>query len=262
MADVKIITFNCTGMANSIRRTALFEIFRRLPAQIILTQETHSKPEDEAIWAREWAPRTVDFNSAKNTTSYPRNGVEIFINDPNIKVNTVKKDLEGRILTADVSIHFVDLHLINIYVPVEKNSAKNEIFDSLYPYTISSLPVVMAGDFKVVDQPNIDRLPPGDNAERRKALISLCNFFQLTDAYRDLYRDARTYTRRQGTSHSRLDRFHISREINPSNQLTISSTLSDHDIVVLQIKNIQNTQRGKGIWKNNTKIYDLQSFQN
>ena len=82
MADVKIITFNCAGMANSIRRTALFEIFRRLPAQIILTQETHSKPEDEAIWAREWAPRTVVFNSAKNTTSYPRNGVAIFINDP------------------------------------------------------------------------------------------------------------------------------------------------------------------------------------
>jgi len=42
----------------------------------------------------------------------------------------------------------------------------------------------------------------------------------------------------------------------------ISNTLSDHDIVVLQIKNVQNTQRGKGIRKNNTKIYDLQSFQN
>ena len=52
MADVKIITFNCAGMANSIKRTALSEIFRRLPAQIILTQETHSKPEDEAIWTR------------------------------------------------------------------------------------------------------------------------------------------------------------------------------------------------------------------
>ena len=124
MADVKIITFNCAGMVNSIRRTALFEIFRRLPAQIVLTQETHSKPEDEAIWAREWAPRTVVFNSTKNTTSYPRKGVAIFINDPNIKVNTVKKDLEGRILTADVSIHSFDLHLINIYAPVEKVNKK------------------------------------------------------------------------------------------------------------------------------------------
>jgi len=149
----------------------------------------------------------------------------------------VKKDLEGRILTVDVSIHSFDLHLVNIYAPVEKNSTKNEFFDSLYPYTISNLPVIMAGDFNVVDQPNIDRLPPGDNTEESKALISLCNFFQLTDSYRDLYQDARTYTRRQGTSQSRLDRFYISREINPSNQLTISNTLSDHDIVVLQIRN-------------------------
>jgi len=66
------------------------------------------------------------FQLGKKHHIIPRNGVEIFINDPNIKVNTVKKDLEGRILTADVSIHFVDLHLINIYVPVEKNSAKTK----------------------------------------------------------------------------------------------------------------------------------------
>ena len=72
MADVKIITFNCAGMANSIRRTELFEIFRRLPAQIILTQETHSKPEDEAIWAREWAPRTLVFNSARKHHIIPK----------------------------------------------------------------------------------------------------------------------------------------------------------------------------------------------
>ena len=79
----------------------------------------------------------------------------------------MNKDLEGRILTANVSIHSVDLHLINIYPPVEKNSTKNEFFDSLYPYTISNLPVIMAGEFNGVDQPNIDRLPLGDNTEKR-----------------------------------------------------------------------------------------------
>ena len=61
MPELTIATFNCAGMANPIRRAAFFDLFRRLPVQVILVQETHSKTEQEA----EWAPRVVVFNSIK-----------------------------------------------------------------------------------------------------------------------------------------------------------------------------------------------------
>ena len=57
MAHLKIATFNCAGMADSIRRAALFDQLRKIPAHIILVQETHSSAAQEAQWTTEWAPR-------------------------------------------------------------------------------------------------------------------------------------------------------------------------------------------------------------
>jgi len=34
MAALTIATFNCAGMADTVRRTALFQSFRKLPCQI------------------------------------------------------------------------------------------------------------------------------------------------------------------------------------------------------------------------------------
>jgi len=42
MTALNIATFNCAGMVDSFRRAALFDQFRKLPAHIMLVQETHS----------------------------------------------------------------------------------------------------------------------------------------------------------------------------------------------------------------------------
>ena len=260
MATLNIATFNCAGMANSLRRAALFDQFRKLPAHIILVQETHSNVKQEAKWTQEWAPRTVIFNSNKNSAT-PTNGVAIFINDVNTDAKTITNDLDGRIIAVDITIQGTTLHLINIYAPVGNMTTKDAFFNKLYPYTLSNIPTIMAGDFNIVDQPTVDRFPPGNNAERSKALISLCSSLRLTDAYRDLYGETSNFTRRQGNTQSRLDRLYISKEIDPANQTTIPNILSDHDVVILQIRNIKPTQREKGLWINNFKIYDLQQFK-
>jgi len=83
MATFNIATFNCAGMADATRSTALLNLFRKLPVQIICVQETHSRPENEAQWAREWAPGAVILNSATNMAN-AQNGVAIFINDSNL----------------------------------------------------------------------------------------------------------------------------------------------------------------------------------
>jgi len=96
----------------------------------------------------------------------------------------------------------------------------------------------MAGDFNILYRPDIYRYPPGASNEKSKTLISLCNTFQLTDAFRTLYGDVRDYTRRQGHSQARLDRIYVSKEILIAEQYSIPESLSDRDIVVLHIKNV------------------------
>jgi len=259
MATFNIATFNCAGMADTVRRAALLNLFRKLPVQIICVQETHSRPENEAQWAREWAPGEVIFNSATDVTA-AQNGVAIFINDSNLQISDVKKDLSGRVISMDVSTRLSTIHLTNIDAPASAIANKNNFFDSLYPHIISKFPNVLAGDFNTLDRPDIDRYPPGAPTEKNKTLISLCNKCQLTDAFRTLYGDVREYTR-QGQSQARLDRIYTSKEILIANQYSTPESLSDHDIVILQIKNVITPERGKGIWTNNTTIYDQQPFQ-
>jgi len=40
--QLKIATLNCAGMVNDIRRATLYDVCKKLNADIILLQETHS----------------------------------------------------------------------------------------------------------------------------------------------------------------------------------------------------------------------------
>ena len=194
MATFNIATCNCAGMADSTRRTALLNLFRKLPVQIICVQETHSRPENEAKWAREWAPVVVILNSATNVAN-AQNGVAIFINHSNLQVSAVKRDLNGRVISMAVSTRLSTIQLIKIYAPANTIANKRSFFDSLHLHVTFKFPIIMAGDFNMLDRPDIDRYPPGASKENSKTLISLCNTFQLTDAFRTLYGDVRDYTR-------------------------------------------------------------------
>jgi len=107
-------------MADTTRRTALLNLFRKLLFKITFVQETHSRSENEAQWAHEWAPGIAIFISTKNTANV-QNGVKIFINESNLKVTAVKRDLNGRVISMDVPTHLSTIHLINIYTPADAN---------------------------------------------------------------------------------------------------------------------------------------------
>ena len=260
MAALTIATFNCAGMADNVRRTALFHYFKKLPCQLILLQETHSKIENEPIWTAEWAPGAAIFNSTMNA-KIAGNGVAVLINDNSLHITATKKDNEGRIIAVDVSTQNYVFHLVNVYAPATGFQNKNSFFDNMYMFVTSNLPTIIAGDFNSLDQPAIDRFPPGSPAEINKSLTSLCKVFSLTDAFRHLYGDTRAFTRRQGTSQARLDRFYVSKEFQPTAQTSRPHALSDHDLVLLQISNISTPPRGPGTWQNNTRVYQTEDFQ-
>jgi len=45
--QLKIATLNCAGMVNDLRRATLYDVCKKLNADIILLQETHSITTDE-----------------------------------------------------------------------------------------------------------------------------------------------------------------------------------------------------------------------
>ena len=159
MATFNIATFNCAGMADTTRRTALLNLFRKLSVQIICVQETHSRPENEAQWAREWAPDVVILNYVTDMAN-AQNGVAIFINDSNLQVSAIKRDLNGRVISMDVSTRLSTIHLINIYAPANTIANKNSFFDSLHLHITSKFPIIMAGDFNILDRPDIHQVRP------------------------------------------------------------------------------------------------------
>jgi len=77
-----------------------------------------------------------------------------------------------------------------------------------------------------------------------------------------MHGNARFFTRHQDNMQSRLDRFYASKSIDPHSEYTLPGLLSDHDIVILVIRNITTFSRGKGTWKNNTALYNEQAFKN
>ena len=135
MATFNIATFHCARMADATRRTALLNLFRKLPVQIICVQETYSRPENEAQWAREWAPDVVILNSTTNMAN-AQIGVAIFINDSSLQVSAVKRGLNGRIISMDVSTslhHSPNKH----FYPSRLIAYKNSFFDSLHLHITS-----------------------------------------------------------------------------------------------------------------------------
>ena len=163
------------------------------------------------------------------------NGVAILLN--HLDLITWPGDQEGRILTADISIQSRNIHVVNIYAPQCNYSTHNRIhfFDSLYSYTYSTHPTILTGDFNLVENPMLDRDPPSNKKDPTQSLQDLCSTFNLQDTFRSLYGDTRFFTRRQGQSQSRLDRFYVDKNFTTSSERSLPRLSSDHDIVVLDV---------------------------
>ena len=257
----RIATFNTAGMADPTWRSLMFTFFRSLNVHIICLQETHSRSEDETNWTNEWGLGQACFNSDKPGKSRKK-GVAILLNDPVLSMHVLAKSTDGRVVSAEVQYLNTCLRIVNVYCPTMSYSAtcRNNFFDSLYLHFQTKHPTILTGDFNVVDNPLIDKNPPGNFNDRSNSLLCLCNTAGLTDTFRTLYGNAPYFTRRQGVSQSRLDRFYVTSNVKRVHEFAVPSTFSDHDVISLEIESYTTVLRGPGFWKNNTSIYDTQEF--
>ena len=181
--QLKIATLNCAGMVNDIRRATLYDVCKKLNADVILLQETHSITTDEPKWHNKWAPLESAFNSAKDNF-HRQNGVAILVNKTHLTLKNTKYDENGRILAATI---FQDktaiVNIINVYAPTASHSSqvRNDFFNSFYKFFDWTKPNIIAGNFNMVMNPALVRQPPTITKECPQSFKELRETFNLKD---------------------------------------------------------------------------------
>ena len=156
---LKIVSFNSRGMNNDAKRATIFAHLRQLDAQIILLQEIFSKPHKEAIWANKWTAGQAAFNSLSQNNE-TASGTAILLNHPALVFGTIRKDVDGRVVAAEVKHNGFVINVVNTYAPTmpyaRSVSVRENFFNSLFYYIHSNMVSILVGDFNTIDDPIID----------------------------------------------------------------------------------------------------------
>ena len=125
--NLTITTFNVNGLHNTNKRRDIFEILRNRNIDIALLQETHSTPETEKVWKKEWKGESLLHSGPITKAS----GVAILLKENlEIEVLNISKDKNGRILKCLFSTTQEILQIINIYAPTI-SSEKEKFYEEL-----------------------------------------------------------------------------------------------------------------------------------
>lgn len=245
-------------MAEKLKRNRIFEYIKYFHADIIFLQETHNATvTDEHEWEKEW--KGPCFWSRGSHRSC---GVGIlFKPECSLHVREIKRDTSGRVISLRVEHNGTELNLMNVYAPTIPNERKL-FFENLWSYKPGDTNLLLAGDFNCVPDLKLDKL--GGNLHLGDTGVQELNSFtyanDLIDAWRFTHPQDRLYTwnNHDYTIRSRLDRWYIPHMSRTSSNVNIRACpFSDHSAVDLNITQLNDNTRGKGVWKlNNTLLKD------
>ena len=211
MSSVLVITQNCNGLRNKLKRQMCFRWFENQNAEIVLLQETHWSKDIEHIIRNEWKGTAI-FNHGTNNAR----GVAILIKrQSEIKYFSEYNDQNGRFLILECLIHSIKHIIVNIYAPnVHK---KREIFfKSVYnklnkKFDLQDLQthLIIGGDFNCVLNPKIDTFNVKSKYKTPSFLKLILKRFLLIDIWRKVHFDKKKtiYMAQQGSTGCIKNRF-------------------------------------------------------
>ena len=113
---LKIATVNCRGIRDHAKRLAFFTHARTLDVHVLCLQETYSKPQDEHDWQNDWGDKNqAVFNSNAEISRKADAGTAILLNHPSLQFGNNRKDIGGRILTAEIRCDSFVFQVVNVY---------------------------------------------------------------------------------------------------------------------------------------------------
>lgn len=253
-------SLNVNGLRADAKRKDLFRYFKNRKLDMVLLQETHSTPEDETIWLREWGGRIIFAHGLSQSK-----GVAILIRrDVPVEVLEIKTVFQGRFVLLEVKISEFTFLLVNFYGP-------NEDDDVFFVKAFEIVEgkdnpnMILGGDFNVTLNPNLDTNCNSDHHKKKRMIIN--NFLEmkdLVDVWRVQNPDKYQYSWKRdklALTSSRIDYFFVLKGL--CNRLTRTEMWpgykSDHWRLDLGF-DFQSSPRGRGFWKFNSYYLKEKDF--
>ena len=257
----QIASLNVRGLSDRAKRLLVFDFFKKSHFDIIFLQETKTLFNDENDIRNEWHNKKIIINSSKAVKNKSCGGTMVLLNCDNFVVLNSVLTSDGRCIAFDVECNGNRFHMVNTYFPNEDNDIKSFIF-SMYPLVSSQYPIIWGGDFNLAPNAKLDRFPTRvSNDTHINDLFLLINTFNLVDICRKMFPNKPLFSFRRGLSKSRIDHFYVSKNLNVESYFHEDFPTSDHDIITIKVLySSTSISRGKGYWKNKTKIYESEHF--
>ncbi|KAI0072921.1 DNase I-like protein [Panus rudis PR-1116 ss-1] len=260
-AQLKIASLNMRGFGNPLSNNKWNDIHRMIKEErigVLALQETHLTHDRVCSLRAQYGRRLEIIYSPDPTEPSQRAGVAIVINKDlaNIKGISSTVIVPGRALLMQLPWHKdLKLSILAIYAP--NNSSDNASFwNDIFNFWNTSQeprPTIMLGDMNLVEDA-IDRFPPhSDDANATMALRDVKSRLNLTDGWRRVYPDYRTfsYHQQQTGSMSRIDRIYIADRLKKSTHdwaITTTGINTDHNLVSMCITDRKSPFIGPGRW--------------
>lgn len=263
--SIRFMTINVRGMRDKLKRRQIFNFFRDSNADVILAQETHSQVQDYRFWRSEWGGEVILSHGSIQSA-----GVAIFVQRHlNFSIISSFTSDDGRLLLAKVSFMSQIFYILNIHA---HNSMTDRVifFTTIHKLLTDKLsgddsPLIIGGDFNTYlskfDKSTFSPTLQFQMSDCAKAVISVCESFNLEDIWRATKGDDHGYTRFQASPpvFSRLDLFLTPIELH-SNFSAVSikhATFSDHSALIFQWSVFSaSIRRGSPYWKFNSSLLE------
>ena len=237
---------------------------------LVFLQETHSSTADEENWAQEWDGDLIFSHGSSNSR-----GVIIgFTKNMDVEIDKITHDEHGRVLIINIIIDSQKYALINFYnanTERDQISSIKSLNDLIDSHNLDDDPhVIFSGDFNVIFDVEMDALggSPAIKTKSLSALITLLEKLDVSDIFRIRNPTKKRYTFRQKNRnntvvHRRLDYIFLSNSLQEyANKIDVlPSMLSDHSPVFLSLNENKENQRGKGTWKFNNSLLNIDLFE-
>ena len=259
MSSILLITQNCNGLRNKLKRQVCFRWFKKQNAEIVLIQETHWSKDIEHIIRNEWKGSAFFNHGNKNAR-----GVAILIKKQSeIKLISEHKDQHGRFIIIQCQLHAQMYIIVNVYAP-NIHVKREAFFKSLYNMLKQKLDMhdlqthmIIGGDFNCVLNPKVDTFNVKSKYKTPNSLKQMMKNYKLIDIWRIVNFDKRQYTWRNKSVQvaSRIDFVLTSKDLkNYVVKTDIRPVVSgDHNAVTIILK-IESVKLGPGYWKFNSSL--------
>ena len=209
----------------------------------------------------------------------------IFINAMNssIKVtpHSLKIDLEGRVVSIQISWFNRNYNLVSIYAPANDDESRSVFFEEIQKgeHILPRMNNIIGGDFNVCLNPAKDLLDYSDvvnypkvHRDSMRALTDLLAHANVQDSWKayksNFLEDKQLWTWHQGgpnstsTTRSRLDRIYVSDLItrNVIHAEVQDTLISDHMIYEIHLTTPEEHRRYLTGWKFNNQLLEEQKF--